>query len=67
MQLTLTQALERKGWTLEQVAQRSGVNKSTVSRINRGVVRPTHDTVVALERAFGFRPGSLVFPVSEAA
>jgi transcriptional regulator with XRE-family HTH domain len=62
MQLTLMQALERRGWTLDEVGRRAGVNKSTVSRINRGIVRPTHHTVVALERALRLRPGTLVFP-----
>lgn len=62
MQLTVKQARERRGWTLADVQARTGLQKSTVSRIERGVVRPTYDTAEKLRLAFGLKPGALVFP-----
>lgn len=59
--LTLKAAREKKGWTLEQVAEASGVHKSTVSRLERGETQPQHDTVNALEAALGLKRGTLVF------
>jgi len=62
MQLTVKQARERRGWTLAEVQAKTGLNKSTISRIERGLVRPSHDTVLELQKAFRLRPGALVFP-----
>lgn len=64
MQLTLKEARERKGWSLAEVEAKTGLNKSTISRIERGLVRPSHDTVLALQDAFKLRAGALVFPVA---
>ena len=59
MQLTLTEARERRGLTQAALAERAGVNKSTVLRVERGDVMPSHSTVVSLEKALGLRPGQL--------
>ncbi len=67
MQLTLKQARERKGWTLAEASTATGLDKSTLSRLERGQHRPSYDTVQAIERGFGLKPGALVFPVAEAA
>lgn len=61
MQTTLKAARDRKGWTLEQLATESGVNKSTVSRLERGETQPLYETVTALEAALGLKRGSLIF------
>lgn len=46
----------------ETLAERSGVDQSTVSRLERGVHRkPKPETVEALERALKLKPGCLVF------
>lgn len=66
MQLTLKRARRQQGLTLSQLAQKSGVNKSTVSRIERGAVRPMHETAMALEAALGLKRGTLVFEQHEA-
>lgn len=66
MQLTLKEARERRQWTLADVAERTGLNKSTLSRIERGIVRPTYDSVLALQTAFALKPGTLVFPAEAA-
>lgn len=48
--------------TMEQLAALSGVVKSTISRIEAGLItNPSNDTVKALEQALKLRPGTLVF------
>jgi transcriptional regulator with XRE-family HTH domain len=61
MQLSLRAAREKKGWSIEQLAMRSGVNKSTISRLERGETQPMHDTVNQLEDAMGLTRGTLIF------
>ena len=61
MQISLKVARDRKGWTLERLATESGVNKSTISRIERSEVEPMHATVIALEDALELKRGSLKF------
>lgn len=65
MQLTLKQAREKRKLTFAQLAVKSGVHKATVARIERGEVRPQHDTVVALEDALEYKRGTLVFDQPE--
>lgn len=67
MQLTLAKAREKRRLTLTQLAEKSGVHKTTVARIERGEVRPMHDTVNALEDALGLKRGTLTFDADEAA
>jgi transcriptional regulator with XRE-family HTH domain len=62
MQLTLKQARTRKRLSLDDLAHRTDLCKSTISRVERGLTRPTHDTVVKLEDALNLRRGSLTFP-----
>jgi transcriptional regulator with XRE-family HTH domain len=59
--MQLREARDEKGWTLEVLAQKSGVNKSTISRLERGQTLPMHDTVMALEKALGLKRGTLKF------
>lgn len=66
MQLHLKAARDRKGWTLDALADKSGVNKSTISRLERGETVPMHGTVTALESALGLKHGTLVFGQREA-
>lgn len=55
-------ARERKGWDQQTLARLSGVNQSTISRIESGkLTNPTMATVTALEQALKVRRGSLVF------
>jgi len=61
MQLTLKRARKRRRLTFAQLAAKSGVHKATVARIERGEVRPMHDTVEALEDALDLNPGTLKF------
>ena len=61
MQLTLKQARDKRKLTFAQLAAKSGVHKATVARIERGEVRPMHETVVALEDALEYPRGTLRF------
>lgn len=61
-QLTLKQARDSRGWTMDVLAERSGVSKSIISRIETGQrTNPSINTVKALEEALHVRRGSLVF------
>ncbi len=66
MQLTLQAARARKRWTLEQLAAASGINKSTISRLERSETEPMRATSDALEAALGLKRGALVFGSREA-
>lgn len=60
--MTLKEARDKKRWTQVQLAQKSGVDQSQISRLERGeVTEPLNSTVEALERALGIKRGSLVF------
>jgi transcriptional regulator with XRE-family HTH domain len=60
-QTTLAAVREKRRLTLEELAEKSGVHKSTISRLERGETKPEHATVTALEAALGLRRGTLVF------
>jgi transcriptional regulator with XRE-family HTH domain len=61
MQLNLKDARSRKGWTLAELSSRTGVHKSTLSRIERGETVPLYTTVRSIETALGLRRGALEF------
>jgi transcriptional regulator with XRE-family HTH domain len=51
MQLTLTAARKRRGWKRAELARRTGVHKSTISRLEHGDTLPSYETVALLEAA----------------
>jgi transcriptional regulator with XRE-family HTH domain len=54
--IELKPARERRGWTQEQLAELSGVDKATISRLESGVItNPLYETVRELERALKLR------------
>lgn len=53
--ITLKQARTKRRLSVAKLAQKSGVNRSTVFRIENGDVRPLHQTVVALQDALGVK------------
>lgn len=55
MQLDLKTARLRRRWSVNDLAARSGVNKSTISRLERGKTAPTLKTARALETALRMR------------
>lgn len=56
----LREARERLGLTQEQVAQRSGVHATEVSRIEAGKRDPQVSTVRRLAKAVDVKPGQLL-------
>lgn len=56
----LRQARERLGLTQEQVAERSGVHSTEVSRIEGGKRDPKISTLERLARAVEVKPGRLL-------
>ena len=56
----LRKARERLGLTQEQVAQRSGVHSTEVSRIEGGKRDPKVSTLERLARAVEVKPGRLL-------
>ena len=56
----LREARERLGLTQEQVAERSGVHATEVSRIEGGKRDPKVSTVIRLAGALEVRPGQLL-------
>lgn len=62
MQTDLKTARGRKKWDQKTLAQRSGVDQATISRIESGdTANPSNDTVKKLEETLGLKRGSLVF------
>jgi transcriptional regulator with XRE-family HTH domain len=61
-QIDLRTARKRRRMDQVTLAARSGLNQSTVSRLEKGgIKRPTPETVERLERALRLRPGQLTF------
>lgn len=52
---------KRKGLTLEELAAKAGVGKSTLSRLERSACVPSYATVLAIEQALGLKRGTLRF------
>lgn len=51
---------QRRRWSLEGVARKSGVSRSMLSEIERGEANPTLALALAIAHAFGVRLGDLV-------
>jgi transcriptional regulator with XRE-family HTH domain len=50
---SLREIREQRGLSLDAVAVLAGVHKSTVSRLERGLIEPSPETVVAIAEALG--------------
>jgi phage repressor protein C with HTH and peptisase S24 domain len=48
-----------RAWTLEELAANAGVNKATISQLERGQANPRGDTLDKLAQAFGKVPADL--------
>jgi transcriptional regulator with XRE-family HTH domain len=44
---------QRNGWTLEQVAERSGISRSTLSKVERSKLQLTYDKLARLSKGLG--------------
>jgi transcriptional regulator with XRE-family HTH domain len=51
--ISLREIREQRGLTVEALAVLAGCHKSTVSRLERGLIEPSPQTVVSLARALG--------------
>jgi transcriptional regulator with XRE-family HTH domain len=63
MRLTLTAARTKRGLSHDELAERAGVSRATVYRLEGGYIdNPNSATVEKLESALGVKPGTLFFP-----
>ncbi|WP_019573029.1 helix-turn-helix domain-containing protein [Curvibacter lanceolatus] len=62
----LRQARKQKGWTLAQVAERSGVSITTISRAERGQLALGYDNFAALGQALQMDMGSMFAKADDA-
>jgi transcriptional regulator with XRE-family HTH domain len=49
-----------RGWSQEQLADATPVHVTYLGGVERGVRKPSYETVVRLARALGVTPGALV-------
>ncbi|WP_422372322.1 helix-turn-helix domain-containing protein [Hoeflea sp.] len=59
----LRQVRGGRGWSLQDVAERSGISRSTLSRIENGEVSPTAETLGSLSSAYRMTISQLLAPV----
>lgn len=58
---TLAAARKRARRTIASLAKETGLNRMTITRLEKGKTLPEHTTAVLLEKALGLEPGSLKF------
>lgn len=51
---------EKKGWSQEELAERSGLHRTYISGLERGIRNPTIDTVDIIATALGVKLGDLL-------
>ena len=56
---------KRKGWSLEELAERAGMHVTYLSSVERGYRNPTLNVVAALSLALGFTLSSLLKGIGE--
>lgn len=62
MRLTLTQARELRGWTVDQLADHSGIHRTTIYRLEAGDIEDPKNTLAdKLEQSLSLKPRTLVF------
>ena len=59
----LKQVRMARGWSLEALAEKSGVSRSTLSRIENAEVSPTAETLGSLSTAFQMSISHLLAPI----
>lgn len=58
---------QRHGWTLEQLSQRSGLARSTLSKIENGLISPTYDALIKLAGGLQMELSDMFAPQSTGA
>jgi len=56
----ITELRVERQWSQSQLAQRSGYEASSISRIERGKTNPTMALVIVMADTFGLRPSQLL-------
>jgi transcriptional regulator with XRE-family HTH domain len=51
---------EAEGWSQEDLAERSGLHRTYISGVERGVRNPTLEIIGKLAQAFGVSPSELL-------
>ncbi len=59
---TIAMLRELKGWTQEDLARRSGIAATNISRLENGHMDLGKQRSIALAEAFGVHPATLMFP-----
>ncbi len=57
---TIRVARKQRGWTQEQLAEASHLNRSYVGEIERGLAVPSLETIDKLATALGLSPATLL-------
>lgn len=58
----MTMLRQAKGWTQEELARRSGIAATNISRLENGHLDLGKQRAIALAKAFGVHPATLMFP-----
>lgn len=56
----IRQLREKKGWSLTDLAERSGVSRSYIFQLESGKSAPTEEKILQLANAFGALPSELL-------
>jgi len=64
--VTLRELRKARGLSLEEVAYLASVDAATVSRVERGLVRPQARTAIRMARALGISAGRMRTMLAEA-
>lgn len=57
---TLSLRRQELGWTIPTAAQRAGVPRKRINDLEKGMRRPSADTLVAVCRAYGLAPAQIL-------
>ena len=63
--LLLREDREKKGISGTQLADRSGLNQSTISLLDRGERKPTLDTLVRIAEVLGIELGEILLQAAD--
>jgi len=56
----INRQVDQRGWSLRHAAERGGISHTAIIRVANGQQPPTYDVCMALARAFGLTPESVL-------